>query len=447
MRQKSGRVYDMKKFAILIFILVTAVASSALMAKDRYAVITLGGSVNPIVAEYIGDSVKRAQTQGMKFIVLQVDTPGGLVTSMQEIIKAMMTSDIPVVAYTYPKGAHAASAGGYIMLAAHVAVMAPATNIGAMHPVSLFDVSGDDKKKESGGVMGLKALNDLVAYARSLAQKRNRNVAWAERAVKQAISSTYLEAQREHVIDFVAEDMPDLLRKLNNRKVEVSEKTYVFRTDNCEAVYFSMDWKQKLLNFFADPTMVLVLLVIAVIGIGIEVKSPGLFVPGILGGISLFLFLMAVRILPVNLGGLLLIVLAIVLFILELKFTSYGLLTIGGIASFVFGSMIMFDSPLPGGSIPITTIIATVTSLIIFMFVVVRAVLRVHKSKVTTGREGIIGEEGEALLDFNNEGKGKVMVHGEIWDAQCAEGLKKGDVIVVVEVGGMTLSVRKKSVK
>src|SRR5208337_602008 len=214
----------MKKLYLLILAVITV--SSPLMARDRYAVIKLDGSVNPIMAEYISDSMKKAQTQGMKFIVLQIDTPGGLVSSMQEIIKSIMTSEIPVVAYTYPKGAHAASAGGYIMLAAHVAVMAPATNIGAMHPVSLFDVSGSEKSKEPGGIMGLKALNDLLAYARGLAQKRNRNVGWTERAVKEAVSSTYLEALREHVIDFVAEDMGDLLHKLNNRRVEVNEKIY-----------------------------------------------------------------------------------------------------------------------------------------------------------------------------------------------------------------------------
>jgi membrane-bound serine protease (ClpP class) len=429
----------------LIFIaLAVVLVSVPLFGRDRYAVIKLEGSVNPIMAQYISESMKDAQKKGMKFIVIQLDTPGGLVISMQEIIKAIMTSDIPVVVYTYPKGAHAASAGGYIMLAAHIAVMAPATNIGAMHPVSLFDISGDDKKKDSGGVMGLKALNDLLAYARSLAQERKRNVAWTERAVRNAVSSTHLEALKENVIDFVAEDMDDLLHKLNNRKVRINERVHVLKTGDCEAVYFFMDWKQKFLNFFADPTMVLLLLVVAVIGIGLEVKSPGLVLPGTLGGVSLFLFLMAVRVLPVNIAGLLLILLSIALFILELKFTSYGLLTIGGIASFVFGSMILFDSPLPGGSVPVTTIMAAVTALLVFMFVVVRAVLLVHKGQVTTGREGIIGEEGEVLLDFNEEGKGKVMVHGEIWDAKSADRLKRGDGAVVVEVIGMILSVRKK---
>ena len=429
---------------LIFFTLAMALASAPLLGKDKYAVIKLDGSVNPIMAEYIGESMKSAQKQGMKFIVIQLDTPGGLVGSMQEIIKAIMTADIPVVVYTYPKGAHAASAGGYIMLAAHVAVMAPATNIGAMHPVSLLDMSQDDKKGNTGGIMGLKALNDLVAYARSLAQKRNRNVAWTERAVRDAISSTYLEALREHVIDFVAEDMDDLLHKLHNRRLKINEKEFVFQTINCEAAYFLMDWKQKFLNFFADPQIILLLLVIGVIGIGLEIKSPGLIVPGVIGGISFFLFLMAVRILPVNIAGLLLIALAIVLFVLELKFTSYGLLTIGGIASFVFGSMILFESPLPGGSIPMTTILATVILLLAFMFIVVRAVIRVHQSKVTTGREGLIDEEGVALLDSGEQGKGKIMVHGEIWDAQSGEAFRKGDGIVVTDMQGMTLVVRKK---
>ncbi|OHD68845.1 MAG: hypothetical protein A2W19_17330 [Spirochaetes bacterium RBG_16_49_21] len=424
--------------------LVIVLSALPLAAKDRYAVIKFDGTVNPIMAEYVNESIISAQKQGMKFIVVQLNTPGGLVSSMQEIIQTIMTSSIPVVVYTYPRGAHAASAGGYIMLAAHVAVMAPATNIGAMHPVSLFDFSGSEDKGDQGGIMKLKALNDLLAYARSLAQKRNRNVEWTERAVRYAVSSTYLEALRQGVIDFVAEDMDDLLHKLNRRTVNMNGKEFVFNTRNSEAAYFFMDWKQKFLNFFADPQMVLLLLVVAVIGIGLEIKSPGLIAPGVIGGVSLFLFLMAVRILPVNIAGLLLIILAIVLFVLELKFTSYGLLTIGGIASFVFGSMIMFESPLPGGAIPLTTIIAMVLLMMGFILIVVRAVIRVHKGSVTTGREGLIGEEGAVLVDFNEQKTGKIMVHGEIWDAQGDASLRKGDEIVVAEVRGMTLVVNKK---
>jgi membrane-bound serine protease (ClpP class) len=437
-------VYFMMKLVPFLSLLSFLFLTLPLKAADKYAVIKFDGSVNPIMADYVDTSIKAAQQQGMEFIVIQLNTPGGLVSSMQEIIQTIMSSSIPVVVYTYPRGAHAASAGGYIMLAANVAVMAPATNIGAMHPVSLLDLSGSGNKEGQGGIMGLKALNDLLAYARGLAQKRHRNVEWTERAVRYAISSTYLEALHMGVIDFVAEDMNDLLHKLNDRTLNMNGKTFVFRTRNIEAVYFHMDWKQEFLNFFADPQMVLLLLVVAVVGIGWEIKSPGLIAPGVIGAIALFLFLMVVRILPVRIAGLLLILLTIVFFILEIKFMSYGLLTLGGIASFVVGSMILFESPLPGGAIPLTTIVGTMLVLMAFFFLVVRALIRAHHSKVTTGREGLIGEEGTVLVDFDEQGMGKIRIHGEIWDAQGDATFRKGDEVVVADMRGMKLIVNKK---
>ncbi len=430
-----------RSFALIIsFLFVWGTA----VAKDRYAVIALNGTVNPIMGQYIDESIKKAEKEGMKFIVIQLDTPGGFVISMQEIVQSIKKSAIPVVVYTYPKGAHAASAGGYIMLAAHVAVMAPATNIGAMHPVGITDSFPGENKRDSGGVMGLKALNDLVAYARGLAQERNRNVDWAERAVRGAISSTYLEALRERVIDFVAEDMDDLLRKLDGRAVNMNGREVVIRTAGCSPVIIAMNWKQRLLNFFADPQIVLFLLVLAVIGIGLEIKSPGLIVPGVIGGIALFLFLMAVRVLPVNVAGILLIALAVVLFILELKIASYGLLTIGGAAAFIFGSLILFDSPLKGGFIPVASILVTVLLLLGFFFIVVRAVVKAHRGRVTTGAEGLRDETGTAIADFDAQGRGKIKIHAEIWDALSQEPLRGGDDVSVVEVRGMILVVKKK---
>ena len=430
---------------ILLCAVVLALASAPLLGKDRYALLKLEGSVNPIMSQYLADSIKKAQKDGVQFIVIQLDTPGGLVDSMREVIKAIMTSEVPVVVYTYPKGAQAASAGGYIMLAAHVAAMAPGTEVGAMHPVSpLLNFLPRDEQGGPAGVMEKKVLNDMVAYAKSLAQKRNRNSAWAEQAVKNAVSSTYLEALRQNVIDFIAEDMGELMKKLDNRKVAINGKEVILRTGTCVAVEYPMDWKQKIVNFLADPQMMLILLIIAIVGIGVEIKSPGLIAPGVIGVVSLFLFLMAVRILPVNIAGLVLIVLAVVLFILELKITSYGLLTVGGIASFVIGSMILFDSPLPGGSIPLTTIVSMVLVILAFIFIVVRAVIRVHKTKVTTGREGLVDEAGTALTDFDGQGRGKISVHGEIWDAQCDEAVRKNDGVIVAEMQGMVLKVRKK---
>ena len=412
-------------------------------AAGRYAMITLSGSVNPIIAEFIVKSIDDANRQKMQFIVIQLDTPGGLMNSMREIIKSILSSEIPVIVYTAPKGAQAASAGGYIMLSAHVAAMAPGTEIGAMHPVSPFLNFGqkDEKGKPLDNIMEKKVLNDTVAYGKSLAQKRKRNVGWTVRAIKDAVSSTYIEAYNAGVIDLIAEDTNDLLSKLNGRKVDVDGRVVTLNTIGATPAVFVMDWKQRMLNFVADPQIVFLLFVIAIAGIAIEIKSPGLIVPGVVGALSLLIFLMEVRVLPKNIAGLALIVLAIVLFVLELKVQSFGLLAIGGILSFVFGSMILFESPLPGGQVPMSSIVGVVIFLLAFFFVVVRAVIKVHRGQVTTGVEGLIGEKGVALRDFNKHGK--VFVHGEIWNAVSDDEIHRDDAVTVTEVSGMVLTVRK----
>lgn len=436
----------MKKFLLFIFCMFVLFLSIESRANEkRYAQIKLEGSVNPIIAEHIVNSIKEAQEREVQFIVIQMDTPGGLVTSMREIIKAILSSSVPVIVYTFPKGAQAASAGGFIMLASHIAAMAPGTEIGAMHPVSPLMKFGqkDEEGKSTGGAMEMKVLNDTVAYARSLAQKRNRNVRWAERAVRDAISSTYLEAKRLGVIDIIADDMDDLFSQINGRRVQINGTSMIIRTAHVSPLSFGMDWKEKFLNFFADPQVVFFLLMIAIVGIGMEFKNPGMIVPGVIGAIAFFIFLMAIRVLPINFAGLALIVLAIILFVLELKIVSYGLLTLGGIVSFVIGSMILFDSPLPGFQIPIGTIIGVVLFLLFFIFIVVRSIIRVHTGKVTTGTQGLVGEIGTALKDF--EAMGKVLIHGEIWNAQSDDIIRKDDRVIVRDVHSMVLLVEKKN--
>jgi len=434
-----------KKLLIIMFSLIITAASAAdLLAQNRYAVVKLSGSVNPIVAEHIVESIEQAALDGNQFIVLQMDTPGGMMDSMREIIKSILTSKIPVVVYTYPKGAQAASAGGFIMLSAHVAVMSPGTEIGAMHPVSpMLDFMKKDDQGGPEGVMEKKVLNDTIAYARSLAQKRGRNVDWAVDAVKDAISSSYLEAKKLNVIDFIAEDMGDLLKQLHKKKIDLNGTPFVFNTDMAMAVKYEMTWKQSLVNRFADPQVILLLFLIAVAGIGMEFKNPGMIVPGAVGSIALVLFLLGIRIIPINGLGLLLIILAFILFILELQFVSYGLLTLGGIVSFVLGATILFDSPLPGGGLPWSTIVVMVIVVMGFVFIVLRAVLDVHKSKVTTGRDGLIDAEGIALDDFNDLHEGKIRVHGEIWNAVSDENIVKGQKVIVVDsITGLLLKVK-----
>jgi membrane-bound serine protease (ClpP class) len=428
---------------MLAFLVLFLLAGNAFAEQNSYAVLNLKGGVNPIVADYIVEGIDSAVKDGAQFIVIKMDTPGGLMDAMREIIQAILTAEVPVVVFTAPKGAQAASAGGFIMLSAHIAAMAPGTEIGAMHPVSpALDFMKKDEKGGPEGVMEKKVLNDTLAYGRSLAQKRKRNVNWTERAIKDAISSTYTEAKKLGVIDLVAEDMDDLLKKLHNRKVDLNGKMVTLKTQNLKELTYEMDWKQKFLNRFADPQIVFLLFIIAVAGIGMEFKNPGMIVPGVIGGISLFMFLMAIQIIPINAVGLLLIILAVVLFILELQIVSYGLLTLGGIIAFVAGSMLLFDSPLPGGHIPMSSIIAAVLFIMFIVFVVVRLVFKAHRERVSTGREGLVGEECRALNNFV-EG-GKVMVHGEIWNAIAPGEVFKDEILIVKEVKGMTLILEKK---
>jgi len=419
------------------------ITSSVFSNENRYALLELNGSVNPVVSEYLVEAMKKASEDGNQFIIIQMDTPGGLMDSMREIIKSILTSPIPVVVYTFPKGAQAASAGGFIMLASHVAAMAPGTEIGAMHPVSpMLDFMKKDRDGGPEGVMEKKVLNDTVAYARSLAQKRGRNVEWAMDAVSKAVSNSYVEAYKAGVIDIIAEDMNDLIGKLDGRKIDLNGASFKFMTKGIIEKKYGMTWKQKMVNRFADPQIIFLLFIIAVAGIAMELKNPGMIIPGTAGGISLVLFLLGIRIIPINALGLVLVILAFVLFILELKIQTFGLLTAGGIVSFFLGATILFDSPLPGGGIPLSSIIAMIAVVLAFVFIVVRAVINVHKTQVTTGKEGMVGETGYALDDFSKNGK--ISVHGEIWDAESDTDITKGDSVVVADVRGMVLKVKLK---
>jgi membrane-bound serine protease (ClpP class) len=432
------------KAAALIFIaaLMPVFAEPDAVPVNKYALITISGSINPVLSEYVVRSIEAAGNTGASFVLLLLDTPGGMMDPMRDIIKAIMGSPVPVVVFTYPKGAQAASAGGFIMLSAHVAAMCPGTEIGAMHPVGPgLDFLNKDKEGQPEGPMEKKVLNDTAAYARSLAQKRNRNADWAVKAVHQAVSNTYIEALKLNIIDIIADDIPDLLSKLNGRKTELNGKSYTFSTKGIERHAYEMDWKERMLNALAHPQVMMYLLMIAVAGIGIEFKSPGMIVPGVVGALSLIMFLMAVKIIPVNLVGLALIILAIVLFILELQFASYGLLTLGGLVSFAFGALLMFDSPLQGGGVPMGSIVVMGLTLAAFFFVVVRAVIKVHKGRVVSGLEGMTGEKGE-VTRFDS-GRGKMFVHGELWDVISEDDLKRGDRAEVIRAEGMLLYIKK----
>ncbi len=434
-----------RKPTIAAFVLFLLILSLPLLSqgKGSYGIVELTGTVNPVNTEYVIDAIKSSQKNSHKFIVLQLDTPGGLMSSMRDLIKTILTSEIPVVVYTFPKGAQAASAGGFIMLSAHVNAMAPGTEIGAMHPVSpMLDFMKKDRKGDPAGVMEKKVLNDTVAYAKSLAQKRGRNVSWAQRAVERAVSNSYSEAKKLNVVDIVAEDMDDLLHKLDGRKIDLNGRSFVFKTSSLVPHFYKMSWKQGVVNRLADPQLIFLLFIIAIAGIVMEFKNPGLIVPGTVGGIAFVLFLLGIKIIPINALGLILIIMSFVFFILELYFISYGMLTVAGIASFIFGAMILFDSPLQGGGLPFSTILAMAIVVLAFVFVVIRAAVNIMKSRVTTGKHGLLGLDAAALSDFT--GRGQVRVHGEIWNAEFDGDVRKGEVFTVEEVRGMTLKIKKK---
>ena len=436
----------MKRSLFLVFVLfVTVFVHGGQESPSKhYAVIHLNGTVNPIIAEFVAASIDRASKEGASFVVIQMDTPGGLMDAMRTIIKSILSSPVPVVVYTYPRGAQAASAGGFIMLSAHIAAMAPGTEIGAMHPVSpMLDFMQRDQKGDPAGVMEKKVLNDTVAYARSLAQKRGRNVEWAEKAVSRAISSTYREALEQRVIDIVADDMADLLVQINNRTVDVNGANVTIRTTGLHEKVYTMDRTEKFLNKIADPQVLFILLILAIAGIGIEFKNPGMIVPGTIGAISLVFFLLGIRVIPFNVLGLILIILAIVLFILELVIISHGLLTAGGILAFILGAMILFDSPLKGGYIPMPSILATMAVLLAFIFLVVRVVIKALRDRVTTGIEGLVGETGITLDEVSPYG-GRIQVLGEIWKSVSTDVIQKGTNVEVVSAKGMTLQVKSK---
>ena len=436
----------MKRFftALVLMIPLLLHGAEGNVKSPHYAVIHLEGTVNPVIAEFISKTINKAALDGASFVVIQMDTPGGLMDSMRTIIKSILSAPVPVVVYTYPRGAQAASAGGFIMLSAHIAAMAPGTEIGAMHPVSpMLDFMQRDKKGDPAGVMEKKVLNDTVAYAKSLAQKRGRNVEWAEKAVSQAISSTYQEALQQHVIDIVADDMNDLLAKINNRVVDMNGQKVTIKSQGLTEVVYSMDRGERFLNKIADPQILFILLILAIAGIGIEFKNPGMIVPGSLGVIALIFFLLGIRVIPFNGLGLILIALAIVLFILELVFISHGLLTAGGIIAFVLGAMILFDSPLKGGYIPMPSILATLAVLLAFIFLVVRAVIKALRDKVTTGMDGLVGENGITLDEVSPSG-GQIRVQGEIWKAVSSDVIQKGTNVEVLSTKGMTLKVKPK---
>ena len=392
------------------------------------------GIINPVVVEYMTDSIRRAEAARAVAVIFQLDTPGGLVDSTREIVKSLLNATVPTVVYVAPSGARAASAGTFITMAAHIAAMAPGTNIGAAHPVS-----GEGKDIE--GDMRQKAENDLAAFARSIAEKRRRNAEWAEKAVRESIAVTEVEAREQRIIDVIAEDIPDLVKQLDGRQVALAQGTVTLHTEGAAVRVQQMTWRQRLLAALSHPQIALMLLSLGSIGLLVELYNPGLIFPGVVGALALLLAFYSLQTLPVNYTGLLLIALGMVMFILEIKVTSFGMLFLGGIVSMSLGALMLIDSPEEYLRIPISSIVLVVgTTAGLFLFVVGAAVRGLRRQPVS-GREGLLGAIG--TVKGRIDPTGTVFVQGTLWSARSAVPLEAGTTVRVVGVEGLKLTVEK----
>lgn len=400
-----------------------------------FPAVRIEGPINPVVADFVKDELAAADAANAVAFLVELDTPGGLDSAMREIIQAILATRAPVIVYVAPPGARAASAGALITLAADFAVMAPGTNIGAATPVSIGPGGEMDE------TMKRKVVNDAVAYARSLAEQRGRNRDWAERIVRDGASTAAREALDLKVIDLVAESRVDLLRELDGRRYLRNGQERWLKLAGAEPVFHEMSWTRRILDALSSPTIAYLLMMLGILGIFFEISQPGVVLPGVVGALAILLALYAFQALPVNYVGVLLILLALVLFILEIKVVSYGMLSVGGIVSLVLGSLMLIDSPDPALQISLAVIASTVISCTGFMLFCLWFVTRAQKRRVVSGREGLIGEHGRAVSAVSTEGR--VFVHGEYWDARADEPIEAGAEIEVVElIAGLRLQVR-----
>ena len=426
----------MKRIFLLLFPFVLVLSLSfpiGAFSADVYE-IAVQGVISPPVSAFIGDSLRKAADARASALLILLDTPGGLDTAMREIVKAMMDAPIPTIVYVYPSGARAASAGTIILIAAQVAAMAPGTNVGAAHPVNV----GSGKMDKE---MMAKVVQDAQAYARSLAAKRGRNVEWAAKAVRESVSVTASEALSANVIDVMADNVGDLLSKIDGRVVEVGTRKVALQTKGARIVSVEMPFKYKLLSYVSDPSVAYLLMMIGFYGILFEIYSPGTIFPGVIGGICLILALYAFQTIPISYAGLSLILLGVIFFVVELKVASHGLLGIAGVISIVIGSVMLIDLPQSWLSISWQSIATVAIVSVIFFFAVLSYAVKAQLSKVRTGREGMIGEAGVARS--NIAPSGKVFLHGELWDARADEPIQAGERVVIVAVEGMVVKVKK----
>lgn len=415
-----------------------------------YAV-TIDGPIGPATSEYVRTQLDAAEAAGAELVIVRIDTPGGLSSATREIVQAILASAVPVVGYVAPRGARAASAGTYILYATHIAAMAPATHLGAATPISLGGGSlapaPDDTKTgkrpediSSQAAERRKVINDAVAFIRSLARQRHRNADWAEAAVRRAMTLTAAKALDKNVIDLIAANQAQLLKKIDGMSVRTVTGPVTLNTASVTVVPTEPDWQIRLLSVISQPTVAYVLLMIGIFGLLLEGLNPGAVLPGVVGGICLLVALYAFQLLPVNYAGLALIVLGVALMVGEMFAPSFGALGLGGIAAFAFGSVMLMDTDVPGFETPLGFVVGLSIVFALLILLVIWLYARARHKRVHTGTQGLIGRRCSAMEDF--DGLGRVRLHGETWQARCDVPVRKDDVLIVVACQGLTVQVR-----
>ncbi len=412
---------------------MTFLCALLLLQSNEVYLGEMSGVISPASSAYILRAISIAEEKNGVCLIIKLDTPGGLDESMREITKRILNAKVPVVIYVAPRGARAASAGVFILYASHIAAMAPGTNIGAAHPVGM----GGEKIDT---VMASKVTNDAVAYLQSLAKARNRNIEWAEKAVRQSVSIDDETALKIGVCEVIAEDEDDLINRLDGKEVRILDETIKLNTKSAPLKKISMSLREKLLLILTNPNIAYILLLLGIYGLFFELQNPGMIFPGVVGGICLILGFYALHLLPVNYAGLALILLSAIFFILEIYVTSHGLLSVGGVISLIVGSLILFESDLPFLRVSWEVIVVVVIIIIVFVGLLLFLGIKAQFRKPAAGKEGLIGEQGVTRTEVNSEG-GTVFVHGELWNAVSDRPIKKGVKIKVIGSQGMILKV------